>query len=64
MSYYIRVTGWNGSDGPYTLQVSGPDCEPIILDCNGNAIPDDCDIASGYSTDANGNGIPDECEGP
>ena len=31
-------------------------------DCNGNLIPDECDIASGFSLDCNGNGIPDECE--
>ncbi len=34
------------------------------LDCNGNGIPDSCDIASGNSRDANANGIPDECEAP
>ncbi len=38
-------------------QAVGPD------DCNGNGVPDLCDIVSGYSDDANGNGIPDECEG-
>ena len=31
-------------------------------DCNGNAIPDVCDIAAGTSEDCNGNGKPDECE--
>ncbi|MEE2906560.1 MAG: hypothetical protein VX527_01885 [Planctomycetota bacterium] len=31
-------------------------------DCNGNMIPDACDIANGTSDDANGNGIPDECD--
>ncbi|MHC5111012.1 MAG: LamG-like jellyroll fold domain-containing protein [Planctomycetota bacterium] len=31
-------------------------------DCNGNVLPDDCDIAAGDSDDADGNGIPDECE--
>ena len=34
------------------------------LDCNGNGIPDSCDIASGNSRDVNLNGIPDECEMP
>ncbi len=33
-----------------------------VNDCNGNTIPDECDIAGGNSDDANGNGIPDECE--
>jgi len=31
-------------------------------DCNGNGIPDECDIASGESRDCQPNGIPDECE--
>ena len=31
-------------------------------DCNGNWIPDECDIADGSSSDDNSNGIPDECE--
>jgi hypothetical protein len=31
-------------------------------DCNGNGLPDECDIASGASADANGNNVPDECE--
>lgn len=32
-------------------------------DCNDNTIPDECDIASGTSSDCfNNNGIPDECE--
>jgi hypothetical protein len=32
------------------------------LDCNGNALPDECDLASGTSRDCNANGIPDECD--
>jgi hypothetical protein len=31
-------------------------------DCNDNGIPDDEDIASGFSEDCNENGIPDECD--
>jgi hypothetical protein len=31
-------------------------------DCNGNAIGDACDIASGFSLDTNANSVPDECE--
>jgi hypothetical protein len=31
-------------------------------DCNGNGIPDDCDIADGTLADANANGVPDLCE--
>ncbi len=32
------------------------------VDCNGNAVPDDFDIASGVESDCNGNGVPDGCE--
>ena len=61
--YLIRVTGWNGASGGFTLDITGPDCEPVPGgDCNENGVPDDCDIASGYSDDANENNIPDECE--
>ncbi len=35
----------------------------LPFDCNGNGIPDDCDLADGLEGDANGNGIPDSCEG-
>jgi hypothetical protein len=31
-------------------------------DCNGNFIPDDCEIAGGFAADCNGNGVPDECD--
>ncbi|NOX60251.1 MAG: hypothetical protein GXP29_15515 [Planctomycetes bacterium] len=31
-------------------------------DCNGNWIPDECDISDGTSTDCNNNSVPDECE--
>ena len=39
------------------------DCPPgsSTEDCNGNRIPDGCDIADGTSLDLDGNGIPDEC---
>jgi hypothetical protein len=32
------------------------------VDCNGNGIPDVCDVFSGFSMDCNANGLPDECE--
>lgn len=51
--------------GPYHGEVlrydTSPDREP---DCNDNGVPDECDIADGFSEDVNGNGIPDECEQP
>ena len=31
-------------------------------DCNGNGVPDGCDIADGTSADTDGSGVPDECE--
>ena len=36
--------------------------EDQAADCNGNGIPDECDIASGTSLDTNMNGVPDECD--
>jgi hypothetical protein len=36
--------------------------EIILIDCNGNLVPDPVDIAEGTSKDCNGNGIPDECD--
>ncbi|MFQ5654313.1 MAG: DUF1028 domain-containing protein [Planctomycetota bacterium] len=34
---------------------------PGIPDCNGNGMPDSCDIAAGASLDEDGDGVPDEC---
>jgi len=33
-----------------------------VTDCNGNLVPDECDIDAGTSADCNGNDIPDECD--
>jgi hypothetical protein len=33
-----------------------------IVDCNGNGIPDHCDLLIGSAVDCNGNGVPDECD--
>lgn len=49
---------------------AGPKCpNPFTIhkgtflpDCNGNGIPDECDIASGTSTDSDKDGVPDECQ--
>lgn len=35
---------------------------PGPSDCNGNGVPDACDVNSGASQDCNFNNIPDECE--
>ena len=34
----------------------------LPFDCNGNGIPDNRDIMTGFSSDCNGNGIPDSCD--
>jgi hypothetical protein len=34
----------------------------ISLDCNGNGIADEDDVANGTSQDCNANGVPDECD--
>ncbi len=31
-------------------------------DCNGNGVPDECDVANGTSPDCNGNGLSDACD--
>ncbi|MFH1110092.1 MAG: right-handed parallel beta-helix repeat-containing protein, partial [Planctomycetota bacterium] len=36
----------------------------MLVDCNGNAVEDLCDIQEARSEDRNGNNIPDECEPP
>ncbi len=35
---------------------------PLDQDCNGNGVPDQCDIDDGTSSDCNVNEIPDDCE--
>jgi len=34
----------------------------LATDCDGNNIPDECDIAAGRLTDYNNNSVPDQCE--
>ncbi len=48
---------------------SGAGAAPIVDmgafesgDCNGNGVPDWCDIQAGTSLDVNANGLPDDCE--
>ncbi len=45
--------------GPSTLSVT---VSYAIEDCNGNQIPDACEIAAGDEEDCNGDGIPDSCQ--
>jgi hypothetical protein len=53
-----------------SISISGPCNESFVRlklsyqrqnDCNGNLIPDHCDIATGFSQDCNSDSIPDEC---
>lgn len=62
-TYVIRLAGFTANgytwSGNYTLTLTGP---IGVGDCNGNGIPDDCEMTAG--ADANANGIPDTCEFP
>ncbi len=57
---YIRsfIRGESALISPTGIAFRGPSPN----DCNGNGVPDDCDISSGTSLDCQPNGIPDECE--
>jgi hypothetical protein len=59
--YRIRIAGHSGASGLFMMALTGPEGH-AYNDCNGNGVPDDCDIADGTSRDFNGNAIPDECE--
>jgi len=60
-TYLIRIAGWDGGSGGATGNFSMVLTGPVgVGDCNGNGVPDSCEIAAGG--DANGNGIPDICE--
>lgn len=61
----LADTDGDGADDGLELYVCGTDpCVPDETDCNGNGMPDACDIATGASPDANENGVPDECDSP
>ncbi|MBM3986931.1 MAG: right-handed parallel beta-helix repeat-containing protein [Planctomycetes bacterium] len=48
--------------GAGTAPIVDMGCMETDVDCNGNGIPDPCDITSGASLDVNANRVPDECE--
>lgn len=63
--YYTMVSDLIGSDAAYTATFNGEqDVYHVRLfpDCNGNAVSDVLDLATG-SFDCNANHVPDECEG-
>jgi hypothetical protein len=66
-SGFVDAAGNNWNSCPDCDSDGQTDLEEFIfgaVDCNGNGIPDACDVSSGVATDFNGNGILDECECP
>lgn len=58
----LLITDTNGG-----MHLSSPSVPARLLcdfapDCDGNGLPDACDIASGLALDCNSNGIPDSCD--
>lgn len=43
-------------------RVTSGECGPCDIDCNSNAVPEECDIADGTSQDCQLDRIPDECQ--
>ncbi len=62
MGWNIAVAGEQALVARFTAPVLFTGLDPV--DCNGNGVPDGCDLAERSSLDLNGNGIPDECELP
>lgn len=61
--YFVRCYVMGVNSGLH--HPSGFDFIPDAgADCNNNQVPDNCDIASGFSLDGNNDGIPDECQCP
>jgi hypothetical protein len=61
----IKIIAWAqapNSSAPANVYQAAVMSWPFIIDCNGNGVPDDQDISSGYSQDCNVNGVPDECD--
>ncbi len=68
----FRVTDCDGDGIPDFCATGGCDglpgyCPPEVCgtveDCNGNLVPDACELASGALDDCNDDGIPDVCQG-
>ncbi len=52
----------NGTSADCDGNVVPDECEIQARDCNANGTLDACDIIAGSSLDCNGNNVPDECE--
>lgn len=59
--YHLRTYRVYPTDAPSATGLLVMPSSP--LDCNGNLLPDSCDLAAGTSEDRNGDAIPDECQG-
>jgi hypothetical protein len=65
-TYYVMVASKTpATKSAYQLDIRSP-CfdEPIWIaeDCNGNGVPDGCELGSGISADCNQNNLLDECD--
>lgn len=65
--YAVAIDGAVTAVGAYGDDEGSLDSGSVYLfaaagDCNGNLVPDECDLATGASGDCNGNGAPDECD--
>ena len=56
-AFNVSFVDEDRGDGPRGTYIG-----EIIIDCNGNGVADDIDIALGDAFDCNCNGIPDECD--
>jgi len=63
-NYNVGLSGNRAMVGTFTDDAQGENAGAVFLlegvngsDCNGNLIPDGCDIASGVSVDIGGNGV-------
>jgi hypothetical protein len=52
----LRFADPNDNDDLDALDITVP-----MIDCNGNGVADDVDIATGFSVDCDNDGVPDEC---
>lgn len=72
--YFVRIAPFDCNqdgmlDADQIAQGAGTDCnddgflDACERDCDGNGVPDECDIRDGLVIDADENGIPDEAQG-